>query len=63
MTVFFAYLFGDSMAKVGLSTIADPERNGLNVFGYTLSGWTDVFIVFLRYVIYRYYTPWYCCIF
>ena len=46
MTGSFAYLFGDSMAKVGLAAIADPERNGLNVFGYTLSGWTDVFIVF-----------------
>ncbi len=42
----FAYLFGDSMAKVGLAAIADPRCNGLNIFGYTLSGWTDVFIVF-----------------
>lgn len=46
MTGSFAYLFGDSMAKVGLAAIADPQRNGLTVFGYTLSGWTDVFIVF-----------------
>ena len=46
MTGSFAYLFGDSMAKVGLAAIADPTRNGLNIFGYTLSGWTDVFIVF-----------------
>ncbi|MCW0038810.1 hypothetical protein OIO03_25320 [Acinetobacter baumannii] len=46
MTCSFAYLFGDSMAKVGLAAIADPTRNGLNIFGYTLSGWTDVFIVF-----------------
>ena len=46
MTGSFAYLFGDSMAKVGLAAIADPKSNGLNVFGYTLSGWTDVFIVF-----------------
>ncbi len=30
------------MAKVGLAAIADPTRNGLNIFGYTLSGWTDV---------------------
>lgn len=46
LTGSFAYLFGDSMAKVGLAAIADPKRNGLNVFGHTLSGWTDVFIVF-----------------
>lgn len=46
MTGSFAYLFGDSMAKVGLAAIADPKSKGLNVFGYTLSGWTDVFIVF-----------------
>ena len=46
MTGSFAYLFGDSMAKVGLAAIADPTRNGSKYFGYTLSGWTDVFIVF-----------------
>jgi OPA family hexose phosphate transport protein UhpT-like MFS transporter len=46
MTGLFAYLFGDSMAKVGLAAIADPERNGLNLMFYTLSGWKDVFIVF-----------------
>lgn len=46
MTGSFAYLFGDSMAKVGLAAIADPKSKGLNVFGYILSGWTDVFIVF-----------------
>ena len=44
MTGSFAYLFGDSMAKVGLAAIADPTRNGLNIFGYTLSGWTDVLL-------------------
>ncbi|NJH85715.1 hexose-6-phosphate:phosphate antiporter [Staphylococcus agnetis] len=42
----FAYLFGDSMAKVGLAKIADPKSDGLHVLGYTLTGWTDVFIVF-----------------
>lgn len=41
----FAYLFGDSMAKVGLAAIADPTSKCLNIFGYTLSGWIDVFIV------------------
>ena len=33
MTGSFAYLFGDSMAKVGLAAIADPTRNGLNILG------------------------------
>ena len=46
MTGTFGYLFGDSVAKVGLAAIADPERNGLTVFGHTLHGWSDVFIVF-----------------
>ncbi|EKU47116.1 hexose-6-phosphate:phosphate antiporter [Staphylococcus massiliensis] len=46
LTGSFAYLFGDSMAKVGLAAIADPEQNGLHIFGHTLSGWTDVFVVF-----------------
>jgi len=46
MTGTFGYLFGDSMAKIGLAMIADPESKGLNVFGHVLHGWTDVFIVF-----------------
>ena len=32
MTGSFAYLFGDSMAKVGLAAIADPTRNGLKSY-------------------------------
>ncbi|RKQ35102.1 hexose-6-phosphate:phosphate antiporter [Kocuria tytonis] len=46
MTGTFAYLFGDSMAKVGLAAIADPESSGLNLFGMTLHGWPAVFTVF-----------------
>lgn len=46
MTGTFAYLFGDSMAKVGLAAIADPESQGLNLFGVTLHGWPAVFTVF-----------------
>lgn len=42
----FAYLFGDSMAKVGLAAIADPEQDGLMVFGHLLHGWGAVFTVF-----------------
>lgn len=45
MTGTFGYLFGDSMAKVGLAAIADPKRNGLDVFGHHLHGWDDVFVV------------------
>ncbi|CAL8900206.1 hexose phosphate transporter [Kocuria varians] len=46
MTGTFAYLFGDSMAKVGLAAIADPESQGLNLFGMNLHGWPAVFTVF-----------------
>lgn len=42
----FAYLLGDSMAKVGLAAIADPEQKGLNIFGHLLHGWGAVFTVF-----------------
>lgn len=42
----FAYLFGDSLAKVGLAMIADPNRAGLNIFGVNLHGWNDTFLVF-----------------
>ena len=46
MTGTFAYLFGDSMAKVGLAAIADPEAEGLTVLGMNLHGWPAVFTVF-----------------
>ena len=46
MTGTFGYLFGDSMAKVGLAKIADPEQGGLALFGRVLHGWEDVFTVF-----------------
>lgn len=42
----FGYLFGDSMAKVGLAKIADPTTNGLTIGNLTLHGWHDTFIVF-----------------
>ena len=42
----FAYLFGDSLAKVGLGMIADEQREGLNILGMNLHGWTDTFTVF-----------------
>lgn len=45
LTGTFGYLFGDSLAKVGLAAIADPEKNGLSVFGHTLHGWPAVFTV------------------
>lgn len=45
MTGTFGYLFGDSMAKVGLAAIADPTKQGLNLFGTNLHGWSDTFIV------------------
>ena len=61
MTGSFAYLFGDSMAKVGLAAIADPTRNGLNIFGYTLSGWTDVFIILCSFIL-RNDTISHCCL-
>jgi OPA family hexose phosphate transport protein UhpT-like MFS transporter len=38
-------LFGDAAAKVGLATIADPSQGGLHVFGVTLHGWGDTFVV------------------
>lgn len=42
----FGYLFGDSIAKVGLAAIADPKKSGLDVFGHVLHGWKDTFTVF-----------------
>ncbi len=41
----FGYLFGDSMAKIGLAVIADPKSMGLTIFGHTLHGWNDTFEV------------------
>ncbi|WP_281247983.1 hypothetical protein [Corynebacterium aquilae] len=45
MTGTFGYLFGDSLAKVGLAMIADPEQKGLTVFGHLLHGWGAMFTV------------------
>ncbi|MDF7663924.1 hexose-6-phosphate:phosphate antiporter [Bifidobacterium sp. ESL0763] len=41
----FAYLFGDSTAKVLLGRIADSTKSGLNIFGHVLHGWNDTFSV------------------
>lgn len=43
----FGYVFGDSMAKVLLGGIADPEKDGLNVFGFILHGWGSTFTVLI----------------
>ncbi|AZA10830.1 hexose-6-phosphate:phosphate antiporter [Corynebacterium gerontici] len=45
MTGTFGYLFGDSIAKVGLAMVADPERDGLEIFGHLLHGWGAMFTV------------------
>ncbi|MDR2661047.1 MAG: hexose-6-phosphate:phosphate antiporter [Lactobacillaceae bacterium] len=45
LTGTFAYLFGDSLAKVGLGYIADPKSSGLKIFGTVLHGWQSTFIV------------------
>nr|WP_243198233.1 hexose-6-phosphate:phosphate antiporter [Weissella diestrammenae] len=45
LTGTFAYLFGDSLAKVGLGYIADPKASGLRVFGTVLHGWQSTFVV------------------
>lgn len=42
----FGYLLGDSVAKVGLAAIADPEKQGLTFWGHALHGWQDTFIIF-----------------
>ena len=39
----FGYLVGDSFAKIMLARIADPEREGVDVFGRNLHGWSDAF--------------------
>lgn len=41
----FAYLFGDSTAKVLLARIADSSADGLHLFGLVLHGWNDTFVV------------------
>lgn len=41
----FAYLLGDSTAKVLLARIADSKAAGLNIFGTVLHGWGDTFSV------------------
>lgn len=41
----FAYLFGDSTAKVLLAKIADSSQSGLRIFGHVLHGWNDTFAV------------------
>ncbi|CAL7963680.1 hexose-6-phosphate:phosphate antiporter [Gammaproteobacteria bacterium] len=41
----FGYLFGDSMAKIGLAVIADPKSTGLTIFGHLLHGWNATFEV------------------
>ncbi len=46
MTGTFGYLFGDSMAKVGLAAIADPTTNGLTFLGKNFHGWNDTFTIF-----------------
>ncbi|HEF8774872.1 hexose-6-phosphate:phosphate antiporter [Providencia manganoxydans] len=40
---FFGYLFGDGMAKVLVSRIADPKGDGISVGSLTLHGWSDTF--------------------
>lgn len=43
----FGYVFGDSLAKVFLGRIADPDKSGLNIFGVTLHGWGSTFTVLI----------------
>lgn len=42
----FAYLFGDSMAKILLAKISDPTQAGVKLFNTVLHGWGDTFIIF-----------------
>lgn len=42
----FAYLFGDSMAKILLAKISDPTQAGVKLFNTVLHGWSDTFIIF-----------------
>lgn len=41
----FGYVFGDSIAKVFLGRIADPTKNGIDIFGIHLQGWASTFSV------------------
>lgn len=41
----FGYVFGDSMAKVLLGRIADPTKDGVEIFGHVLHGWGSTFTV------------------
>lgn len=43
----FGYVFGDSIAKVLLGRIADPEKQGLVIFGQVLHGWGSTFQVLI----------------
>lgn len=45
LTGTFAYLFGDSFAKVFLGYIADPTKAGMQIFGYNLHGWGATFTI------------------
>ncbi|ECH7051888.1 hexose-6-phosphate:phosphate antiporter, partial [Listeria monocytogenes] len=45
LTGTFAYLFGDSFAKVFLGYIADPTKAGIQILGYTLHGWGATFTI------------------
>ncbi|EJL1263557.1 hexose phosphate transporter Hpt, partial [Listeria monocytogenes] len=45
LTGTFAYLFGDSFAKVFLGYIADPTKAGIQIFGYNLHGWGATFTI------------------
>lgn len=42
----FGYIFGDSLAKVLIARIADPQKDGFNFLGHNLHGWSDTFTVF-----------------
>ncbi|MDF7666739.1 hexose-6-phosphate:phosphate antiporter [Orbaceae bacterium ESL0727] len=41
----FGYIFGDSMAKILISRIADPTKDGLYAFGHHLHGWSASFTI------------------
>jgi len=41
----FGYIFGDSMAKVLIAKISDPEAAGVHIFGRLFHGWNDSFII------------------
>lgn len=43
----FGYVFGDSMAKVLLGRIADPQKDGLTLFGHVFHGWGSTFTVLI----------------